>query len=117
MTTTTKRPRRTRGEPTSAIVANLKSEIEPGRFSITCGCHLVGQFDAAVPLAEVLEHLVRWADDPSYLPSLGWPIISDAYRWEWSPNEDIAVWTACRLVALVSLGADRQVSMRLFGRS
>lgn len=108
-----RRDRRTREQINRDCVARLKADVEPSRITLTIGCHIIGWFPSATPLAEILGHLVRWADAPGDPLPLPWPQSSSS-EWWWSRGEQVAVWHDSRILAVVALGCDgRPVVTRL----
>jgi hypothetical protein len=106
-----RRRRASREEMMLNGVDRLKAEIEPRRWSITIGCHLIGIFHNE-PLDQVVAELVRWAADSAHLASLGWPRC--CVPWPLSPGEQIAVWRHCRLQAIVSIESDGRAFVTRF---
>jgi hypothetical protein len=123
MTLTTCRPRRPPGRLRAPrisrrdweriLINRLKTEIEPFRTSLVCGCTLIGWFGDE-PLNDIIGHLVGWAMDPEHLATLGWPRY--CMPWPWSPGEDLAVWRGGRLLAVVTLRLDGRADVRRFDR-
>jgi hypothetical protein len=102
-----RRDRRTREQINRDSIARLKADIEPSRITLAIGCHIIGTFDAATPLDQVVDHVVRWADDP-LLPAP----VPHAGEWWWSRGEQVAVWLDSRILAVVALGFDGRPAVK-----
>jgi hypothetical protein len=86
---------------------------DAARVALCCGVAFLGWYPADAALDEVLSDLARAAADPSYFQSLPWPRCC-CPAWDWLPGEDVAVWHAGRLLAVVSRAASGGLSVRRF---
>ena len=74
------------------------------RLLCTCGAALIGWWPAATPIADALADVERWHADPACLDNPGAGALSPA--WLWGPGDQLALWHAGRLVALVALAGN-----------
>lgn len=84
--------------------AELGKLAETKRIIVCCGCHMIGWYPAEASVDQVLGDLGRWADDPSYFPSLPWPVCCDL-GWTWDAGEELAIWHNGQVLALVARNA------------
>lgn len=85
--------------------------MEPTRISVCSGCHLLSQWPAETDPAAVVRELVRWAADPALIRAHRH---ASTREWWWTPGEQLAVWHAGRLLALLTLTEAGRVSVRRF---
>jgi hypothetical protein len=116
MNAKTTRPRRTAPKfDADRFRVELAKRAQSERYAVCSECFMVARYPAAVEPETVLADLARWAADPAYLPSLPGRVCCKV-RWEWSPGEQLALWRAGRLLALVSKSADGGVEVTRFDR-
>lgn len=90
-------------------VASFKAAAV-NRVVLCYGSVLIGWYPAGA-LAEVLADVERWGADPNHFAALPWPRCCYP-SWEWNTGEELAVWEAGRLLAVVEKTAAGAVVVR-----
>jgi len=70
--------------------------VEAGRTSVCAGCHFVVWYPPDATVDQVVGDLKRWAADPTQYPPR-----SDR-GWCWDVGEELAIWHAGKVLAIVT---------------
>jgi len=109
------RGRMTRLEMDQWAIDSIRA-ADLGRVSLCRGCQLLGAFPADTPIENVLAAVALAFVNPSAFAALGWPrCFHPAWRWE-TDREDVSLWLAGRLVALITQGPDGSAVVTRFDR-